>query len=44
MGEDTAGLDPNGELRLESGIREARQLAPAEMGWPIAGALGRFER
>ena len=46
MGEDSAGLDPKGMLRLESGIPVATRLALAEMGWPIGvsdGGFGRYE-
>ena len=46
MGEDTAGLGPNGLLRLESGVPAATRQRLAEIGWTIAepdGGFGRYE-
>jgi gamma-glutamyltranspeptidase/glutathione hydrolase len=46
MGEDPAGLDPKGILRLESGVPEATRKALISLGWPMGpsdGGYGRYE-
>jgi gamma-glutamyltranspeptidase/glutathione hydrolase len=46
MGEDQAGLGPNGILRLESGVPESTRQALIALGWPIGpsdGGFGRYE-
>jgi len=46
MGEDVAGLEPKGILRLEHGVPEATQKALTEIGWPMGpsdGGFGRYE-
>lgn len=46
MGEDDAGLGPNGRLRLESGVPLATRARLAEIGWQLGdpdGGFGRYE-
>jgi len=44
MGEDLAGLGPNGVLRLESGVPEISRRALIDMGWSMAASDGSFGR
>jgi gamma-glutamyltranspeptidase / glutathione hydrolase len=46
MGEDPAGLDPKGIVRLEAGVPEATRRALIDLGWPLGpsdGGFGRYE-
>jgi gamma-glutamyltranspeptidase/glutathione hydrolase len=46
MGEDVAGLGPQGVLRLEAGVPVASRQALVELGWPMGtsdGGFGRYE-
>ena len=46
MGEDSRGLGPRGQLRLESGVPAKTRQALIELGWPTApsdGGFGRYE-
>jgi gamma-glutamyltranspeptidase / glutathione hydrolase len=46
MGEDIAGLGPNGVLRLEAGVPDATRRALVDLGWPMGesdGGFGRYE-
>lgn len=44
MGEDAAGLGPNGLLRLESGVPDASRRRLAEIGWTLGESDGGFGR
>ncbi|WP_326523789.1 gamma-glutamyltransferase family protein [Sphingomonas sp.] len=44
MGEDAAGLGPNGLLRLETGVPEATKKRLAEIGWTLGAPDGGFGR
>ncbi len=44
MGEDAAGLGPNGILRLETGVPAATKAKLAALGWTLAGPDGGFGR
>jgi len=46
MGEDPAGLGPNGIVRLEAGVPEPTRQALIALGWPMGpsdGGFGRYE-
>jgi gamma-glutamyltranspeptidase/glutathione hydrolase len=46
MGEDQAGLGPNGILRLEAGVPESTRQTLIALGWPMGssdGGFGRYE-
>ena len=44
MGEDSAGLGPNGLLRIESGVPEASRQRLADIGWTLGESDGGFGR